>query len=186
MTILLAGVGGQGVILAGDVLAHAAFNSGLDVKKSEVHGLSRRFGSIACQVRFGTPSPLCGHGAVDLLLALEVREGLRHLPYLHATGAALVNRLWIGSNVESSTAEPRVCWVDGSTRVRALGQPVGLNFFMLGVLAGLLPLIDEAWRDAIRSQLTPTSVSASLALFAAGQRYSAEAKAAGSNMKVSS
>jgi indolepyruvate ferredoxin oxidoreductase beta subunit len=186
MTILLAGVGGQGVILAGDVLAHAAFNSGLDVKKSEVHGLSRRFGSIACQVRFGTPSPLCGHGAVDLLLALEVREGLRQLPYLRDTGVALINRLWIGSNVEQrSTAEPRVCWVDGSTRARALGQPAGLNLFMLGVLAGLLPMVDEAWRDAIRSQLPHKSLSASLTLFAAGQRYSAETNAAGSNARVS-
>lgn len=171
MTILLAGVGGQGVILAGDILAEAAFISGLDVRKSEVHGLSRRFGSVACQVRFGTPSPLCGHGAADVLLALEVREGLRQLPYLTDTGAALVNRLWIGPKGEQSTAESRVCWVDGSNCVRALGQPTGVNLFMLGVLAGLLPMIDAAWRDAICGLLPARSLSASLALFAAGQRY---------------
>lgn len=170
-TILLAGVGGQGIILAGDILAEAAFISGLDVRKSEVHGLSRRFGSVACQVRFGTPSPLCGHGAVDVLLALEVREGLRQLPYLNDTGVALMNRLWIGPNAEQARTESRVCWVDGSSRVRALGQPTGVNLFMLGVLAGRLPMIDAAWREAICGRLPSRTLSASLALFAAGQRY---------------
>jgi len=173
-TILLAGVGGQGVILAGDILANAAFISGFDVKKSEIHGLSRRFGSVACQVRFGMPSPLCGHGGVDVLWALEVREGLRQLPYLHDTGAALINRLWIGAHADHSTYDPRVCWVDGSMRLRALGQAVGLSLFMLGVLARSLPMIDEAWRDAIRDLLTPSSLSVNLALFAAGQLYANE------------
>jgi indolepyruvate ferredoxin oxidoreductase beta subunit len=185
-TILLSGVGGQGVILAGDVLADAAFRSGLDVKKSEVHGLSRRFGSVVCQVRFGTPSPLCGHRGADVLLALEVREGLRQLPYLHGTGAALVNRLRIGPSVEQLTVEPRVSWVDGSARVRALGHPAGVNLFMLGVLAGWLPMIDEAWRDAIRGLFPPRFVSTNLALFAAGQRYNAETNAALSPVEVTS
>jgi hypothetical protein len=61
--------------------------------------------------------------------------------------------------------------------VRALGQPAGLNLFMLGVLAGMLPMVDEAWRDAIRGLLAPTSLSASLALFAAGQRCGTESNA---------
>ena len=184
-TILLAGVGGQGVISAGKVLADAAFNSGLDVKTSEVHGLSRRFGSVACQVRFGGHSPLCGHGAADVLVALEVREGLRQLPYLHATGVGLVNRHWIGEQGEQGANEPRVYWIDGSARARALGRPASLNLFMLGVLAGLLPMDDDAWREAIRRLLTPATLSDNLVLFVAGQRCGAETNLNRSQAEIS-
>ena len=64
LTVLIAGMGGQGVVLAGDTLAEAALLAGLNVKKSEIHGLSRRFGSVSCQVRIGRDlySPLRGHG----------------------------------------------------------------------------------------------------------------------------
>src|SRR5689334_23819810 len=93
VTTLIAGVGGQGVVLAGDTLAEAALLAGLNVKKSEIHGLSRRFGSVSCQVRIGRElhSPLRGHGSVDLLLALEGFDGLRHLPFLRDEGSALIN-----------------------------------------------------------------------------------------------
>src|SRR5262245_17055807 len=94
VTTLIAGLGGQGVVLAGDVLAEAALQANLNVKKSEVHGLSRRFGSVSCQVRIGRElhSPLKGHGGVDVLLALEGYEALKHLPFLGPGGVALANR----------------------------------------------------------------------------------------------
>lgn len=186
MTIQLAGVGGQGVILAGNILADAAFVSGYDVKKSEVHGLSRRFGSVTCQVRLNTPSPCCGHAAADLLVALEAREGLRQLPFLRATGMALVNRLWIGENTRHSTDDPRVDWIDGSIRVRELGgPPAGLNLYMLGAVAGLLPLCDDAWCEAISCLSKPKALSSNLALFAYARRCPENTTAKSSRMEVS-
>ncbi len=180
-TILLAGVGGQGVVLAGDALAEAAFLSGLEVKKSEIHGLSRRLGSVACQVRFGGEplSPFRGHGAVDLLIALEIQEGLRNLPYLKPDGTALVNRLWIAPHGSASAvppvdleeqADPRVVWLSGTDEVHQAGCPKGLNFFMLGAAAPFLSVRVAAWRMALEKLLPARHLESNRALFALGRR----------------
>jgi indolepyruvate ferredoxin oxidoreductase, beta subunit len=87
-SVLLVGVGGQGTILAGDVLAKVAAASGLDVKLSEVHGMSQRGGSVDTMVRFGDKvhSPVVSPGEVDHLVAFEVIEAARWLPYLKPGG----------------------------------------------------------------------------------------------------
>ncbi len=83
-TVLLTGVGGQGTILAGDVLARVAAASGFDVKLSEVHGMSQRGGAVDTVVRFGerVHSPVVDGGAVDFLVAYEVVEAARWIHYL--------------------------------------------------------------------------------------------------------
>ncbi|MBC7106359.1 MAG: 2-oxoacid:acceptor oxidoreductase family protein, partial [Firmicutes bacterium] len=90
--VLLAGVGGQGTILAGKVLARAAQLAGRDVKVSEVHGMAQRGGSVVTQVRFGprVRSPLIPFA--DALVAFEQLEGLRWLPRLKAGGLVILNR----------------------------------------------------------------------------------------------
>lgn len=90
LTTLIAGVGGQGVVLAGGVLAQAALLAGYDVRQSEMHGLSQRFGSVSSQIRIGKGlySPHRGHGAVDLLVSLEGYEAFKQLPFLRAEGTA--------------------------------------------------------------------------------------------------
>jgi indolepyruvate ferredoxin oxidoreductase beta subunit len=180
-TVLLAGVGGQGIVLAGDVLAEAALLAGFDVKKSEIHGLSRRFGSVACQVRFGRKalSPLCGHGSVDLLVALEIQEGLRNLPYLRPQGTALVNRLWVAANGAASPRPPddlecqadaRILWLEGTQEVHEVQAVASLNFFMLGALSHYLPLGPLVWRAAMKQALPPRLLDVNHTLFAAGLR----------------
>jgi indolepyruvate ferredoxin oxidoreductase beta subunit len=180
VTTLIAGVGGQGVVLAGDTLAEAALLAGLNVKKSEIHGLSRRFGSVSCQVRIGRElhSPLRGHGSVDLLLALEGFDGLRHLPFLRDEGSALINRLWRNPRALTPADDvappfvddPRIEWFEGSDLTHQAECPRSLNFFMLGVLSTRLIVPEECWMEALNSMAGKSSRDANREMFLAGKR----------------
>lgn len=187
ITVMFTGVGGQGILLAGDVLATIALDADLDVKKSEIRGLSRRFGSVWCQVRFGEEvhSPVRGEGAVDFLVALEMQEGLRRLPYLHEEGVALINRLWIDSNgaalsqppVEFDELQfPACVWLDGTEITHCAEHTRSLNFFMLGALSGILPFDKAAWMSAIESVVKPKFLSANGEMFAAGRTEFAQSQ----------
>jgi indolepyruvate ferredoxin oxidoreductase beta subunit len=180
LTMLIAGLGGQGVVLAGGVLAQAALLSGHDVRQSEMHGLSQRFGSVSCQVRIGTEiySPHRGHGAVDLLVALEGYEAFQQLPFLQSQGTALVNRLWrkpIAARPAAATAtaelsDPRVEWYAGTDVTQDAGCPRSLNFFMLGVLSTRLKIKEVHWREAIETSTSKGGRDVNHEMFAAGRR----------------
>jgi indolepyruvate ferredoxin oxidoreductase, beta subunit len=181
VTTLIAGLGGQGVVLAGDILAEAALLANLNVKKSEIHGLSRRFGSVSCQVRIGRElhSPLRGHGGVDMLLALEGYECLKHLPFLGPRGMALANRLWSKPGALSAASDvapagahdPRIEWVDGTLLTHQAECPRSLNFFMLGVLSARLAIAEEAWLAALHAgKGRPDVRNVNCEMFAAGRR----------------
>jgi len=180
VTTLIAGLGGQGVVLAGDTLAEAALLAGLNVKKSEIHGLSRRFGSVSCQVRIGRElySPLRGHASVDLLLALEGFDGLRQLPFLVEGGSALINRLWRNPRAmtPADDVEPpfvddsRIEWFDGSDLTHQAECPRSLNFFMLGVLSTRLVVPEDCWHDAMNMIASRSSRDANREMFLAGRR----------------
>ena len=92
-SVMFTGVGGQGVLVASDILAIAAMYAGYDVKKSEVHGMAQRGGSVESGVRFGNKvfSPLIGMGEADFLVAFEKLEALRALKYLRKGGTCLIN-----------------------------------------------------------------------------------------------
>lgn len=179
LTIQIAGLGGQGVVLAGDILAEAALFSDLNVKKSEIHGLSRRFGSVSCQVRIGRElhSPLRGHGGVDFLLALEGYEGRKHLPYLTPQGKGLFNRMWRKPGVVPlpDTEEPggledyRVTWFEGTELMHQAESTRSLNYFMLGVLCTRLSIPEKAWDQAITG-ITKKGLETNLEMFRTGRR----------------
>lgn len=180
ITALIAGMGGQGVVLAGDTLAEAAMLSGLNVKKSEIHGLSRRFGSVSCQVRIGKElySPLRGHGAVNVLLAFEGYEGLKHLPFLRTDGIALFNRLWrkpgaltpAEDTAPACVRDQRIEWSEGTVLTHQAECPRSLNFFMLGVLSTRLAIDAGAWHEALENILPPASRDVNMEMFSAGRR----------------
>jgi len=92
--ILMAGVGGQGIILASEIVSEAVMLAGFDVKKSEVHGMAQRGGSVTSHVRFGEKvySPIIRDGEVDILFSLELLETLRFLPVLKDDPVILVNQ----------------------------------------------------------------------------------------------
>jgi indolepyruvate ferredoxin oxidoreductase beta subunit len=180
VTALIVGMGGQGVVLAGDILAEAAMLSGLNVKKSEIHGLSRRFGSVSCQVRFGEDlySPLRGHGAVNVLLAMEGYEGIKHLPFLRSDGVALFNRLWSkpGALTPAEVTAPacvrdhRIAWTEGTVLTHQAECPRSLNLFMLGVLSTRLQIDAGAWHEALENSLSAATREVNTEMFNAGRR----------------
>jgi len=105
--MVICGVGGQGIILASDILSLVAMEEGYDVKKSEVHGMAQRGGSVISNCVFGEKvySPLIGLGEGDILLAFEKLEALRSLPYLKKNGKMIVNDYeWLPITVTSGDA----------------------------------------------------------------------------------
>jgi indolepyruvate ferredoxin oxidoreductase beta subunit len=91
--IILAGVGGQGILRASDILCMALMVSGFDVKKSEVHGMAQRGGCVISHVRYGEKvySPLSSKGDVDILVSFEKLETLRYLDYMKPDGKLIIN-----------------------------------------------------------------------------------------------
>ena len=134
VNVVIAGLGGQGVLTASDILAGAAFRAGLDVKKAEVHGMSQRGGSVTSDVRFGPEvlSPMVPAGEADFLLVLEPSEVAGNRPAL-APGGLLVP--------------------PDAVAVGALPNRRSLNVALLGVLAARLDLPEGCWLDALREAL---------------------------------
>ncbi|MBN1867187.1 2-oxoacid:acceptor oxidoreductase family protein [Candidatus Sumerlaeota bacterium] len=161
--VVVGGLGGQGVLKASDILAEVVFSAGFDVKKSEIHGMSQRGGSVTSDVRFGQEvlSPMVPEGEADYLvvLAADQIEPNRHL--LREGGTLL---------------EPSL--IDAAS----LASPRGLNVALLGALSVWLEkeenvagrLSVEAWENAIRSNLAPKIHDQNLEAFAIGRRAAAE------------
>jgi len=171
---LLAGVGGQGTILASNVLADVALATGLDVKKSEVHGMAQRGGSVNTHVRWDPErvySPLIGRGEADLLLVFEEAEALRYVEYLKPGGTAVVNRqtikpITVTSGGASYPTEEelrqvyrgitdRFYLVDGAAIAQELGNPRVANVVLLGAIAALLDVPEETWLRVIEARVPP-------------------------------
>ncbi len=131
INIKIAGLGGQGVIRASDILAEAAFRAGADVKKSELHGMSQRGGSVSSDVRFGDKvlSPMIPGGETDYLLVLSPDQVENNLPALKP-GGVLIR--------PETVAES------------ALRNKKSLNVALLGALSACLPIPEEVWLETIR------------------------------------
>ncbi|RCK81318.1 MAG: Indolepyruvate oxidoreductase subunit IorB [Candidatus Ozemobacter sibiricus] len=168
--ILLCGVGGQGTLLASNLLAECTMRAGFDVKKSEVHGMAQRGGSVVSHVRFGPAihAPLIRQGEADILLAFEELEALRWAEYLKPNGLVLVNRQRIlpmsvsaGSSVYPTEIislleklPARVRAVPALDIAKELGNQKCVNVVLLGVLARQLPAIDRpTWDAALRERI---------------------------------
>jgi indolepyruvate ferredoxin oxidoreductase beta subunit len=154
--VIVAGLGGQGVIKASDILAEAAVRAGLDVKKAEIHGMSQRGGSVTSDVRFGEAvlSPMVPAGEADYLLVLAPSEVENNRPLLRPGGVLL---------------RPDLLAED------ALPNKKSLNVALLGALAEHLSLPDEIWRTAIRAALPEKLHDLNLQAFQTGR--AAESKA---------
>jgi len=175
VNVLLSGVGGQGILTAGRLLALAALHRELDVKMSEVHGMSQRGGNVDTHVRLGAavPSSLIPRGGADFLVSFEKLEALRYLDYLRPDGVAFVNRLEISpltvalkkpnyvDDVDRLLEEkaPHLVWVDGTESARELGDVRMVNVILLGALATRLPFLGEAdWEAAVKGRFAKPKV----------------------------
>jgi indolepyruvate ferredoxin oxidoreductase beta subunit len=184
--ILIVGVGGQGVLLASEILAGAATLSGFEVKKSEVHGMAQRGGSVVSHLRFGRSvrSPLISKGKADYLVSFEKLETLRYLDYLHPGSWALVNDqeiyplpVSIGKadyprSVEAAIrgAGLRCKVIDGLTLAGRAGNAKAVNAVILGVLSKFLSFDEEVWKKALEQQLPERHREVNLKAFSLGKR----------------
>lgn len=186
MNVLIVGVGGQGIILASEILCEVALQAGYSVKKSEVHGMSQRGGIVTSQVRFGEKvySPLIPQGEADIVLAFEEAEALRWASWLRPHGTVIVNRLRLvppggfltktpyPDNVLETlqTKIPRVIEVDAVELAHQLGNPRLMNVLLLGVLSRFAPMSEDFWLHGVGSRVPRGTEEMNLEAFARGRR----------------
>ncbi|HEY1405819.1 MAG TPA: indolepyruvate oxidoreductase subunit beta [Spirochaetota bacterium] len=184
-SVVFAGVGGQGVILASKVLMEVAMNAGFDVRESEVHGMAQRGGSVECNVRFGKKvfSPLIPKGGADFIVAFEMLEAMRKLEYLNDEGTLIINRLQIqptpvvnGEMQYPADIEPWIIesvknqlFVDTAEALKSVGNAKALNIMMLGVLSHYLDFTVEDWHNAIKSQVKSKFIDLNISAFEKGR-----------------
>lgn len=189
-TVLLCGVGGQGTVLAADLLAHAALEAGYDAKVSEIHGMSQRGGAVTTVVRFGRDgvrSMVSDPGCADCVVAFETTEALRNLPNVRAGGHLLASDegiqplpVLIGHAAMPERAHERLREA-GATLIPAgaiaaeEGSPKSANVVLLGALATKLDFSQEAWEKVVASRVPPKTADANLAAFRAGFAFAQEA-----------
>jgi indolepyruvate ferredoxin oxidoreductase beta subunit len=185
-SIVMVGVGGQGILLATQIIAHAALAAGHDVKTNEVHGMAQRGGSVVAQIRFGEKvySPLVPEGSAEVLGSLERIEALRFKGYLAEGGLAVVSRQAIipvtvssGNAVYPADAEerlraefPRLAYIDVIGMAEKLCDQRVANVILLGAMSTALPISDECWAESIAQCVKPAYWDINTRAFEEGRR----------------
>ena len=170
VNIFFVGVGGQGVIVASQILGEVLLKAGFDVKRSEVHGMAQRGGSVISQVRFGSKvfSPLIKKGEGDFLVSFEMLETLRYLDYLKPNAFVLVNKQKILPPPVSMGREDypkniperlkkkfkNFILIEGIGLAQQAGNPKALNTVLLGALSRYLNLEEKMWVKTIQEQFS--------------------------------
>lgn len=171
VNVSLVGVGGQGIILTADLLAKAASIAGYDVKKSEIHGMSQRGGSVTSQVRFGesVASPIIQHGTADVLVSFDKVEALRNTGILSPNGVAFVNDMYLVPVTVSSGQQPPVDDLDAKVKksfkrlhlvdamriaTEEAGNPRTMNMVIAGALSVFCPFDEKHWMRALEELLS--------------------------------
>jgi indolepyruvate ferredoxin oxidoreductase beta subunit len=184
--ILFCGVGGQGILLASELTTSALLSTGMDVKKSEVHGMAQRGGSVEAHLRYGKKvySPLIEAGTADLLVALEIMESLRYLPFLHKDSKVIVNtqKIMPPAVATGKTTYPEnilkeltdrgltVIPVDGFGIAKKAGNVKAANVALIGALSTLLPIPEETFIEIIKQQVPARFLEVNLTVFAEGRK----------------
>jgi indolepyruvate ferredoxin oxidoreductase, beta subunit len=183
-SIVMVGVGGQGILLATQIAARAALINGHDVKTNEVHGMAQRGGSVVAQVRFGDHvfSPLVPEGTAQVLASLERIEALRFASYLAPDGLAVVSQQAIIPVTVSSgqakypadaeqrlrTLFPRLAYIDAVGIAEKLCDMRVANVILLGAMSAALPLPRECWVEAIAQCVKPAYRTLNVTAFEEG------------------
>ena len=190
--ILLTGVGGQGVIMASDILSSVALAAGYDVKKTDSLGMAQRGGSVTSNVRLGDKvfSPLIAPGCADFLLSYERLEAVRCSGILRPGAVAIVDTAEVLplsvtvsgyhyptiEEVEKSLSgvAQRVYLLPAGEMATELGNPRASSVLCLGFLSAFLGIAEQYWLDGIRSHLPPRYHEVNLAAFSAGVKVAGE------------
>ena len=182
--VSLVGVGGQGILLTSDVLALAAMHAGLDVKKSEIHGMSQRGGSVISQVRFGAKvhSPIIPDGQSDVLVSFERTEALRYAHLAKPGAKILVNDMeripvTVSSGLQAPVqdadrrlaAYPGLTLIDANPLAIQAGNLRAANVVLVGALSTFVPFDEEHWQAALRERIPAKLLDVNLRAFALGR-----------------
>lgn len=184
---LMVGIGGQGIVLAGDILSEVAMSAGYDVKKTDTLGMAQRGGSVVSHIRIAEHvwSPLIKQGDADFLVALEKLEALRWSPYLRRSGTVIINNqatpplsvsLGMTRYPDDDTIystlrrlTDRVYTIEGTKIAVGLGDVRVLNMFVLGCISRLLPIETKLWEECIKQHLPAKILEINLVAFNKGR-----------------
>lgn len=181
--IMIVGVGGQGTLLASRILGNAVIRQGHDVKVSEVHGMSQRGGSVVTYVKFGDAvhSPVIDKGEADIILAFELLEAYRALPWLKKGGKIIVNDQKINpmpvitgattypeNILEKLGAEVDVTALDALGLAKEAGNAKAANVVLIGVMAKNTSIPYEEWVETVRTSVPAKFVDVNLKAFDLG------------------
>ncbi len=183
--ILLVGVGGQGILLASEVLAETFMLAGFDVKKSEIHGMSQRGGSVVSHLRYGgrVNSPIVSEGDGDILFGFELMETFRYLPLLRRGAFVVANSLQIappsvlmGNESYPDDLPERIragfpdfLLIDGQRVAAEAGDPRAANTVLLGAVSKRLQVEEEYWLEAMKRMIPSKALSINLKAFETGR-----------------
>lgn len=183
-SVMIVGVGGQGTLLASRVLGSAMLSQGVDVKVSEVHGMSQRGGSVVTYVRYGDKvySPIIAQGEADVLLAFEALEAARYLPWLKPDGTMIVNTQQMDpmpvvtgvanypEDILGKVREKDVKMValDALGMAEEAGSVKAVNVVLIGAMAKKLDLPKQVWIDTIKETVPPKFIDMNLKAFELG------------------
>lgn len=184
--ILFCGVGGQGILLASELTAYSLLAIGADVKKSEVHGMAQRGGSVEAHLRFGPKvySPLIEMGTVDFLVSFELMEAVRYLPYLHGGSKVVVNsqRIFPPPVATGKMPYPDDCLdrltghgvevnlVDGFGLAEKAGNVKAANVVLVGALSAHMEVDSGVFVDVIRTRFPEKIQDLNIKAFEAGRQ----------------
>ena len=182
--ILIVGVGGQGILLAGDVLSTVCLIAGNDVKQSEIHGMAQRGGSVSCHIRYGKKvySPTIELGSADYLLSFELLEALRWKDYLSEKGIAIISNQRIDpitvasciakypENIKETLQQEykHLELVDAVAHAKQVGSIKAVNIILLGILSRYLKFDVQLWEKAISKSVPKRTLNINLNAFHKG------------------
>jgi indolepyruvate ferredoxin oxidoreductase beta subunit len=184
---LVAGVGGQGTVLSGDILAEVGMTVGYDSKKSDVLGLAIRSGSVISHIRWGEKvnAPMSMRGTVDYLLAFEPLEALRMAEYLNQNSTAIVNEYQIPPAAVTTgqvkypqiekikqtlaTSAQTIYYINATEKAQELGSVKAVNILLLGALSSLFEISPQVWEEVITKYVPDRFRELNLKAFQAGR-----------------
>ena len=181
--IMIVGVGGQGTLLASRILGNTVINEGYDVKVSEVHGMSQRGGSVVTYVKYGEKvySPIIDEGEADIILAFELLEALRALPYLKKGGKIIVNNQAIdpmpvitgaaqypADIVKKLSDKVDTLSIDALALAKEAGNIKAVNVVLIGVMAKSTDIPYENWVETIKTTVPEKFLEVNLKAFDLG------------------
>ncbi len=184
-TVLLCGVGGQGALLAADILARCAMTCGQEAKLSEIHGMAQRGGAVTTVVRFGesVSSMVADLGSVDYLVSFETTEALRNISYVREGGVQIVSdesikplpvltgRLAMPAKARKRLKDAGATVIPAELLAKQAGSIKAVNVVLLGALSTYLSFPEDVWIDTIAQRVPAKFKDVNIAAFRAARAW---------------